>query len=81
MIRLPDVAFVLIPQKILNGPGQQVFKPGIGISKRRLTSFHSHLSGNNWNPEPVRKYLLPVFLSFRLGSNQHIAGGSAHDFA
>jgi hypothetical protein len=68
-------------QQLLQGPGQEVPEPGVGVAECGLAGFHAHHAGDDGAGYLPADAFDEAAFHFVEGGDEHIAGGGAHDLA
>jgi len=72
--------FGLVGQQLLEGPGQEVAEPRVGVTECRLTGFHADHSGYNGTGYLSADAFDEAVLHFGRRGDEHVTGGGAHHF-
>jgi hypothetical protein len=65
----------------LQGPGQEVPEPGVGVAECGLAGFHAHHAGDDGAGNLSADAFDEPSFDVVEGGDEHIAGGGAHDLA
>src|ERR1700744_474737 len=66
---------------MLQGPGEEVSEPGVGVAEGGLAGFHAHHAGYNGAGYLSADASDEAVFYFVERCDQHVAGGGAHDLA